>query len=33
MGFISRRRALQNAAVGFGAMAANSIFQWDKLFA
>jgi len=33
MRFLSRRQALQNAAVGFGAMAANSIFQWDKLFA
>src|ERR1700675_4777046 len=33
MRFVSRRQALQNAAVGFGALAANSIFQWDKLFA
>src|SRR5580658_9601638 len=33
MKFVTRRQALQNAAVGFGAMAANSIFQWDKLFA
>jgi len=33
MRFLSRRQALQNVAVGFGAMAANSILQWDKAFA
>jgi hypothetical protein len=32
MRFLSRRQALQNVAVGFGAMAANSILQWDKAF-
>src|SRR5437879_11380865 len=31
--FLTRREALQRAAVGFGAMAANSIFHWDKAFA
>jgi hypothetical protein len=30
---VSRRQALQNAAVGFGAMALNSILQGDRLFA
>jgi hypothetical protein len=30
---ISRRRALQDAAVGFGAMALNSMLQGDRLFA
>ena len=33
MRFLSRRQMLQNAAVGFGAMAANSMFQWDRAFA
>src|SRR5213592_2998692 len=31
--FITRRQALQDAAVGFGAMAANSILQQERLFA
>jgi hypothetical protein len=31
--FMTRRRALQNAAVGFGAMALNSMLQSDSLFA
>src|SRR6266851_7121324 len=31
--FLTRRRALQDAAIGFGAMAANSMFQQDRLFA
>src|ERR1051325_356942 len=31
--FLTRRQALQEAAIGFGAMAANSILQWDKAFA
>src|SRR5712691_2206798 len=31
--FITRRQALQEAAVGFGAMAANSMFQQQRLFA
>src|SRR6266446_3512931 len=31
--FITRRQALQEAAVGFGAMAANSILQQERLFA
>src|ERR1041384_1834792 len=31
--FLTRRQALQQAAVGFGAMAVNSMFQHDRLFA
>ena len=31
--FLTRRQALQEAAIGFGAMAANSMFQQDRLFA
>ena len=31
--FLTRRQALQDAAVGFGAMAANSILQQERLFA
>src|SRR5579864_2458343 len=31
--FITRRQALQDAAVGFGAMAANSMLQQERLFA
>src|SRR5947209_18265662 len=31
--FMTRRQALQEAAVGFGAMAANSILQQERLFA
>src|SRR5499427_3581409 len=31
--FLSRRQALQEAAIGFGAMAVNSMFQQDRLFA
>ena len=31
--FLTRRQALQEAAIGFGAMAANSILQWDKAIA
>src|SRR5437588_5135272 len=31
--FLNRREVLQDAAVGFGAMAANSILHWDKAFA
>src|SRR5258705_7196922 len=31
--FLTRRRALQDAAIGFGAMAVNSMFQQDRLFA
>src|SRR5256714_9473529 len=31
--FITRRRALQDAAVGFGAMAVNSMLQQERLFA
>src|SRR5947209_7419612 len=31
--FLTRREALQDAAVGFGAMALNSILQGDRLFA
>jgi len=30
--FLSRRRALQEAAIGFGAMAANSMLQQERLF-
>src|SRR5436305_9403119 len=30
---LTRRRALQEAAVGFGAMAVNSMFQQERLFA
>ena len=33
MKFLSRRQMLQNVSVGFGAMAANSMLQWDKLYA
>src|SRR5579864_7907366 len=33
MKFVSRRQMLQNVSVGFGAMAANSMLQWDKLYA
>ena len=33
MKFVSRRQMLQNMSVGFGAMAANSMLQWDKLYA
>lgn len=33
MKFLSRRQMLQNASLGFGAMVANSMFQWDKLYA
>src|SRR5258708_40147232 len=31
--FITRRQALQDAAVGFGAMAVNSMLQQEGLFA
>ena len=31
--FLTRRQALQEAAIGFGAMAANSMLQQDRLFA
>ena len=31
--FLTRRQALQEAAVGFGAMAVNSMLQQEKLFA
>ena len=31
--FITRRQALQDAAVGFGAMAVNSMLQQERLFA
>src|SRR6266851_2687932 len=31
--FITRRQALQDAAIGFGAMAANSMLQQERLFA
>ena len=31
--FLTRRQALQEAAVGFGAMAVNSMLQQDRLFA
>src|SRR5438874_7981156 len=31
--FLTRRQALQQAAVGFGAMAVNSMFQQERLFA
>ena len=31
--FLTRRQALQDAAIGFGAMAVNSMFQWDRLYA
>src|SRR5689334_17353320 len=31
--FLTRRQALQEAAIGFGAMAVNSMFQQDRLFA
>src|SRR5579871_3229055 len=31
--FLTRRQALQDAAVGFGAMAVNSMLQQDRLFA
>ena len=31
--FLTRRQALQQAAVGFGAMAVNSMFQQEQLFA
>ena len=31
--FLTRRQALQEAAIGFGAMAANSMFQQERLFA
>src|SRR5499427_1440154 len=31
--FLSRRQALQEAAVGFGAMAVNSMLQQERLFA
>src|SRR5690242_14390141 len=31
--FLTRRQALQQAAVGFGAMAVNSMLQRDALFA
>src|SRR5689334_4052825 len=31
--YMTRRQALQDAAIGFGAMAANSMFQQDRLFA
>ena len=33
MKFVSRRQMLQNVSVGFGAMVANSMLQWDKLYA
>src|SRR6266700_6118278 len=31
--FLTRRQALQEAAIGFGAMAVNSMLQRDRLFA
>src|SRR4051794_14543324 len=31
--FLTRRQMLQDAAIGFGAMAVNSMFQQDRLFA
>src|SRR6202171_4792598 len=31
--FLTRRQALQEAAVGFGAMAVNSMFQQERMFA
>ncbi|HTS30168.1 MAG TPA: DUF1501 domain-containing protein [Bryobacteraceae bacterium] len=31
--FLTRREALQDAAIGFGAMVVNSMFQQDRLFA
>src|SRR5438067_13813570 len=31
--FLTRRQALQEAAIGFGAMAANSMLQQERLFA
>lgn len=31
--FLTRRQALQEAAIGFGAMAVNSMFQQERLFA
>ena len=31
--FLTRRQALQEAAVGFGAMAVNSMLQQERLFA
>ena len=31
--FLTRRQALQEAAVGFGAMVVNSMLQRDRLFA
>src|SRR6516164_3435230 len=31
--FLTRRQALQEAAIGFGAMAVNSMLQQDRLFA
>src|SRR5260370_41629051 len=31
--YITRRQALQEAAIGFGAMAANSMLQQERLFA
>src|SRR3954452_5054590 len=31
--FLTRRQALQEAAMGFGAMAANSMLQQERLFA
>src|SRR5947207_2613356 len=31
--FLTRRQALQDAAIGFGAMAVNSMFQQERLFA
>src|SRR3989440_5448602 len=31
--FLTRRQALQDAAIGFGAMAVNSMLQQEKLFA
>src|SRR5215472_11862571 len=33
MKFLSRRQMLQNVSLGFGAMVANSMLQWDKAFA